>query len=68
MRNKNLEHRVTVYKIKSHKLAADFPFLSMWQNAGVLVIYTFLRGNKMHMLNYVSVAVAQLICHLCYIN
>lgn len=68
MRNKNLGHRVTVDKMKPNELVADLPFLNLFQKAGLLAIYTFLKINTMYMLNYMSVAVAQLICHLCYIN
>lgn len=68
LRNKNLRHRVTVDNMKPNKLVADLLFLNLFEKAGVLAIYTFLKGNKIYTLNYMRVAVAQLICHLCYIN
>lgn len=68
MRNKNLGHRVTVDKMKPNKLVADLRFFNLFQKAAVLVIHIVLKGNKIHMLNYKSVAVAQLMRHLCYIN
>lgn len=58
MRNKNLGLRVTVDKMKPNKLVADLPFLNLFQKAGVLVIYTFLKGNKKYALKYMSLSVA----------
>lgn len=68
LRNKNLGLRVTVDKMKPNKLVADLPFLNLFQKTGVLVIYTFLKGNKKYALKYTSLSVAWWICYLCYIN
>lgn len=68
MRNKNRGLRVTVDKMKPNKLVAGLPFLDLFQKAGVLVIYTVLKWNKMYALKYMSLSVAWFICHPCYIN